>query len=115
MTQNPWQLPGPARDTVEIVRVERMLQERTPEELSRLFTQAELEHPGEGPPRTARLAGRLAAKEACCKIFPRETALGIIGTHDFGVRRDAYGAPWVELSREARRHLPPPPYCTKGQ
>ena len=34
MTQDPSQLPGPGLDTVEIARVERLLRERTPEELA---------------------------------------------------------------------------------
>jgi phosphopantetheine--protein transferase-like protein len=102
MTRDTSQLSGPGLDTVEIARVERMLLERTPEELRRLFTETELQDAGEGPQRAARLAVRFAAKEACCKLFPRETALGIIGPADFSVRRDAYGAPGVELSREAR-------------
>jgi phosphopantetheine--protein transferase-like protein len=102
MTQGSRQFPGPGLDTVEIARVARMLVERTSEELRRLFTEAELQDAGTGPQRAARLAGRFAAKEACCKLFPRETALGMIGPADFGVRRDPYGAPCVELSREAR-------------
>jgi phosphopantetheine--protein transferase-like protein len=95
-------LPGPGLDTVEIARVERLLHESAPEDLRRLFTEAELQDAGQGPQRAARLAARFAAKEACCKLFPRETALGVIGLADFSVRRDAYGAPCVELSREAR-------------
>ncbi len=102
MSQDPSQSSGPGLDTVEIARVERMLRERTPEDLRRLFTEAELQYAGEGPQRAARLAARFAAKEACCKLFPRETALGIIGPADFSIRRDDYGAPCVELSREAR-------------
>jgi phosphopantetheine--protein transferase-like protein len=102
MTPESSQLSGPGLDTVEIARMERLLRERTPEDLRRLFTEAELQYAGEGPQRAARLAARFAAKEACCKLFPRETALGVIGPADFGVRRDAYGAPVVELSREAR-------------
>ena len=105
MTRYPSQSSGPGLDTVEIARVERMLRERTPKELRRLFTEAELQYAGEGPQRAARLAARFAAKEACCKLFPRETALGVIGPADFSIRRDDYGAPWVELSREARMVL----------
>ena len=103
--QNPSQLPGPGLDTVEIARMERLLLKITPEDLRRLFTESELQYAGEGPQRAARLAARFAAKEACCKLFPRETALGLIGPADFGIRRDAYGAPCVELSREARMVL----------
>jgi SH3 domain-containing YSC84-like protein 1 len=39
-----------------------------------------------------------------------ETALGFIGPYVFGMRGNAYGAPWVELSRKAPRH--PPPFRT---
>ena len=111
MTPDPSQLPGPGLDTVEIARVERLLRERTPEELRRLFTEVELQDAGEGPQRAARLAARFAAKEACCKLFPRETALGVIGPADFSIRRDAYGAPCVELSREAPMRSGPPLPC----
>jgi phosphopantetheine--protein transferase-like protein len=97
--------PGAGLDTVEISRMERMLLETAPEDLVRLFTPAELQDAGQGAQRAARLAARFAAKEACCKLFPRETALGVIGPADFGIRHDAYGAPQVELSRAARAVL----------
>lgn len=92
-------------DTVELARIERLLIETAPADLQKLFWPFELEDAGSGPPRTARLAGRFAAKEACGKLFPRETALGTIGPADFAIRRDAYGAPTVELSREAQTVL----------
>ena len=76
-----------------------------PGDLRRLFTEAELQDTGQGPGRAASLAARFAAKEACCKLFPRETALGLIEPADFGVRRDAYGSPCVEVSREAQAVL----------
>ena len=95
-------LPGPGFDTVEISRVERLLQETAAQDLQRLFSAAELEYAGRGPQRVARLAARFAAKEACCKLFPRETTLGAIGPGDFAIRRDAYGAPTVEPSPDAR-------------
>ena len=96
-------------DTVEIARIQRLVRDATPENLNNLFTRRELEECGDGPGRYASLAGRFAAKEACCKLFPRETALGVIGAVDFEIRRDAYGAPMVEPNTEARavldRHL----------
>lgn len=92
-------------DTVEIARVERLLQDKTPEELGGFFTPQELADAGKGPGRVASLAARLAAKEACCKLFPRETALGRITPTDFAVERDAYGAPCIRTSVHARTVL----------
>ena len=92
-------------DTVEISRVEKLLRDKTPEDLKQFFTGQELQDSGEGPGRMASLAARLAAKEACCKLFPRETALGQIAPNDFGVRRDSYGAPEIEPSANARAVL----------
>lgn len=102
MNQESSPLPGPGLDTVEIARIERLLRESDSEGLRRIFSAAELADAGTGPQQAARLAARFAAKEACLKLFPRETALGMIGPADFSIRRDAYGAPQVELSPEAR-------------
>ncbi len=98
----------PARcglDTVELSRVERLLLDKSPEELRSLFTDQELADAGAGAGRLSSLAGRFAAKEACCKLFPRELALGQITPADFGMVRDAYGAPRVEPSASARTVL----------
>lgn len=92
-------------DTVEIPRVEKLLRDKTPEDLRQFFTDQELQDSGEGPGRVASLAARLAAKEACCKLFPRETALGLIEPNDFGIRRDAYGAPELKPSANAQAVL----------
>jgi KDO2-lipid IV(A) lauroyltransferase len=91
-------------DTVEISRVEKLLRDANGG-LESLFTEFELSDAGQGIARAARLAGRFAAKEACCKLFPRETALGLIGPADFRIRNDGYGAPKVELSQEAQAAL----------
>jgi len=88
-------------DTVEIARVERLLRETPPADLAKLFWPEELGDAGEGPGRAASLAARFAAKEACLKLFPRETALGKIAPADFGSARDPYGAPRVLLSPDA--------------
>jgi holo-[acyl-carrier protein] synthase len=88
-------------DTVEIARVERLLLRTPHEDLLRIFSKEELCDVGEGPGRTARLAARFAAKEACLKLFPRETALGLIGPADFTLARDGYGAPRVVCSPKA--------------
>jgi len=92
-------------DTVEVARVEKLLVNTPPGDLNRLFTERELQDAGAGSGRTASLAARFAAKEACCKLFPRELALGMIAPADFSVRRDAYGAPCVDPSPAAQAVL----------
>lgn len=92
-------------DTVEIARMEKLLRDTPPEELTKLFTPAELSDAGEAARRAASLAARFAAKEACCKLFPRETALGTITPADFSIRRDDYGAPQVGLTPDAQAVL----------
>src|ERR1051326_392877 len=90
-------------DTVEIERVERLL--KTSEDLAKFFSKTELEESGNGAGRVASLAARFAAKEACCKMFPRETALQLISPPDFWVQRDNYGAPTVQVTDAARTVL----------
>jgi KDO2-lipid IV(A) lauroyltransferase len=92
-------------DRVEIARIERLLQDTPSEQLGRLYAPAELRDAGQGPGRAASLAARFAAKEACLKLFPRETALGGIGPEDFAVERDPYGAPQVVASARAQALL----------
>ena len=99
---------GCAVDTVDIARVVRLV-EAMPGELDKLFSAQELSDAGEGAGRIASLAARFAAKEACLKLFPRETALNTITAMDFSVVRDAYGAPQVVVREAAEivmgRHL----------
>jgi KDO2-lipid IV(A) lauroyltransferase len=92
-------------DSVTLERVERFLRETPREDLEKLFSRAELADAGEGAGRTASLAARFAAKEACLKLFPRETTMGHVGAADFAVLRDGYGAPQVELSPAAQAVL----------
>jgi KDO2-lipid IV(A) lauroyltransferase len=89
-------------DSVEIARIERLLRETPAADLGKLFSPDELADAGEGPGRAASLAARFAAKEACLKLFPRETALGKVGQADFSVERDAYGAPRIVYSPAAQ-------------
>jgi phosphopantetheine--protein transferase-like protein len=91
-------------DTVEIARVERLLQETPAEDLARIFSRSELDECA-GTGRAASLAARFAAKEACLKLFPRETALGAIVAEDFSVARDPYGAPRVVCGAAAQTVL----------
>lgn len=96
--------PGAERcgiDTVEIARVARLIEANDDAALARLFSPRELADAGDGAGRAASLAARFAAKEACLKLFPRETALETIAAADFAVERDAYGAPRVVPSPAA--------------
>ena len=100
--------PASARcgiDTIEISRMEKFLVDTPPEQVAQLFSARELAESSDGPWRSQSLAARFAAKEACCKIFPRETALGTLQPCDFSVRRNNYGAPEIELSPNARAVL----------
>ena len=105
MNREAPQATGCGLDTVEIARVERLLLDKSPEDLTHFFSAQELADAGTGPGRAASLAARFAAKEACCKLFPRETALGVIGPADFAVERDAYGAPCMKSSVNAQAVL----------
>jgi len=105
MTCEPAQYPSCGLDTVEIARVESLLRERSSLELADLFSAQELADAGTGPGRTASLAARFAAKEACLKLFPRETALGMIHSVDFSIQRNAYGEPLVNVSPTAQAVL----------
>jgi holo-[acyl-carrier protein] synthase len=80
-------------DSLEIARMERLLRDTPADDLLKIFSAEELQDSGDGPRRAASLAARFAAKEACLKLFPRETALGTIEASDFSVVRDNYGAP----------------------
>jgi len=92
-------------DTVEIARIERLLDETPSDALAKLFSTQELADSGDGPGRVASLAARYAAKEACLKLFPRELAAGRIEPADFSIVRDGYGAPQVACSAKARKIL----------
>jgi KDO2-lipid IV(A) lauroyltransferase len=92
-------------DTVEIARIERLLRETGDGDLRKLFSAVELAESADGPGRAASLAARFAAKEACLKLFPRETTLGLLGPADFSVARNGYGAPRVVPSPAAQAVL----------
>jgi phosphopantetheine--protein transferase-like protein len=89
-------------DTVEISRIEKLLADLDTEGLRRFFSEEELADAGNGAARAQKLAARFAAKEACCKLFPKEICLGTIEPHDFSLSRDGYGQPHVVPSERAR-------------
>jgi phosphopantetheine--protein transferase-like protein len=92
-------------DTVEIARIERLLAETPEAELGRWFSEGEIYDAGHSRERAASLAARFAAKEACAKLFPRETAAGAVGPEDFSVATDNYGAPQVICGPRAQAAL----------
>ncbi|MEM6915873.1 MAG: holo-ACP synthase, partial [Verrucomicrobiota bacterium] len=89
-------------DTVEISRIEKLIEDLDREGLLRFFTEAELKDAGEGANRAEKLAARFAAKEACCKLFPKEICLGTIEPVDFSVMKNPYGQPGIQPSERAR-------------
>ena len=92
-------------DSVEIARIERLLHDTPADGLQAFFSTQELQDSGDGPGRTASLAARFAAKEACLKLFPRGAALGQVEATDFSVVRDAYGAPQLVCNAAAQYQL----------
>ncbi len=92
-------------DSVAITRIDRLLAETTAGETPGIFSVQELADSGTGPARSASLAARFAAKEACAKLFPRELARGLIEPEDFSVARDAYGAPQIICNARAQALL----------
>ena len=91
-------------DTVEISRIEKLLGDLDEVALRDFFSEEELNDAGRstGPARAQKLAARFAAKEACCKLFPKEICLGTIEPYDFSVSRDGYGQPGIVPSERAR-------------
>lgn len=89
-------------DTVEISRIEKLVEYLDGEGLLQFFTERELDDAGDGPNRAQRLAARFAAKEACCKLFPKEICLGTIEPVDFSVVKNGYGQPTVKPSEKAQ-------------
>ena len=88
-------------DLVDISKVNGLVNNITNLQLKEIFSQEELDYAGKSKNRYGRLAARFAAKEACLKLFPLETAIGKIDLSDFSVKNDAFGAPHIILSRRA--------------
>ena len=88
-------------DFVDINRVKKLINHSTNIDLQEIFSQEEIDYAGKSNNRYGRLAARFAAKEACLKLFPMETARASIDLSDFSVKNDAYGAPHISLSPRA--------------
>lgn len=92
-------------DTVEISRIEKLLADHDRDGLLRFFSEDELDYANSGGNAAEKLAARFAAKEACAKLFPRETSLGHIEPVDFQVERGGHGQPLVKFSDRAEAVL----------
>jgi holo-[acyl-carrier protein] synthase len=88
-------------DLTDINRVKDLINHSTNVDLQGIFSQEELDYAGKSNNRYGRLAARFAAKEACLKLFPMETAIASIDLSDFSVKNDAYGGPHISLSPRA--------------
>jgi holo-[acyl-carrier protein] synthase len=88
-------------DFVDINRVKNLIYNSTNVDLQGIFSHEELDYAGKSNNRYGRLAARFAAKEACLKLFPMETAIASLDLSDFSVKNDAYGAPHISLSPRA--------------
>jgi len=88
-------------DLVCISRVKDLVINSNSDALGKIFSQYELDYAGQAMTRFGRLAARFAAKEACLKLFPVETAIGLIDLSDFSVQNDSYGAPIIICSQRA--------------
>jgi holo-[acyl-carrier protein] synthase len=88
-------------DFVDINRVKKLINHSTNIDLQEIFSHEELDYAGKSNNRFGRLAARFAAKEACLKLFPMETAMASLDLSDFSVKNDAYGGPHISLSPRA--------------
>lgn len=84
--------------------MESLLRDRTPAELADLFAAHELEDAGTGPGRTASLAARFAAKEACAKALGTGLRAGVFW-RDMGVVNLPSGQPSMALTGGAAKRL----------
>ncbi len=94
-----------ASDSVALAQVEQMLRESGQESLRVLFSREELAQCPDRADRAAWLAGNLAAKQACLKLFPRDGPAGALGAGDFVLTRREGDAPRIECSASARALL----------
>lgn len=105
MKSVPFQPIRSSLDTIELSRMETLLPESTSDQLRQIFTDRELVECGQGPDRLKNAADRFTAKEACRKLFHRESALGVVTAIDFEIRLNATGSGRVEPSVAARTVL----------
>ncbi len=88
---------GHGIDIVEVVELQRWIDDPRNPLLSRCFVQAELDEIGDAADRVERLAGRFAAKEAVLKALGTGFGAGIAFT-DVVIHRALGAAPEVRLT-----------------
>jgi phosphopantetheine--protein transferase-like protein len=86
---------GVGIDIVEISRFQEMLSRHEAWQFRQIFTQAEWEYSHSKKHPLQSLAARFAAKEACMKLFPRETSLNLLSFSDIEIAINPYGAPYL--------------------
>ena len=88
-------------DIIEVYRIRETL-ERTPRFTERVFTQKEREYcEAKGAAAAQSYAARFAAKEAFLKAL-RTGWRGKITWQDIEIKNDEFGAPYLEISGEAK-------------
>ncbi len=92
-------------DIVAVERVARLHRELGEEKMARLFGASELERCRARRFVERHLAARFAAKEACLKLFPDDTASGKLCVEDIDVREGKDGSLGIELGGRLREAM----------
>lgn len=85
-------------DIVEIERFKKMIERLEGQSFKQIFTSSEWETCQNKPDTIQSLAARFAAKEACLKLFPRETNSKKLEFSDIEIVMDHYGAPTIHIN-----------------
>lgn len=92
-------------DLVEIARFKRFLAHTPKQQLSQIFTERELQECSDKESSLHSLAARFAAKEACMKLFPKETSMNEWDFQDIEVSTDSFGAPFIERKGKVEQFM----------
>lgn len=92
-------------DLVEIARFKRIIDYTSPQQLAEAFTEKELQECSDKESSLHSLAARFAAKEACMKLFPKETARNEWDFSDIEIATDAFGAPFIERKGKVEQFM----------
>jgi holo-[acyl-carrier protein] synthase len=95
---------GLGSDTVDIRRIERMIERYGTRFLERIFTDEERTKSDARRARAASYAKRFAAKEACAKALGTGMSMGVVW-RDLGVTNEPTGKPVMILTGGAASRL----------